>query len=374
MTDAYERLAKYLDTLPASYPPAPDGVELRLLEHLFTPQEAKLALHLSLIDQDIPHISRQAGLSVEEASVLLAKMLKKGLINGSQSKDKGPTYSISQFVIGFYEGQVNQLDKDTIELFEAYAPYWFEKGSWKKVPQLRTIPVMQAIPITSEVLPYMQIEEIIRSKKDIAVRNCVCRQEQQLIGKGCSNPIETCMTFDGAARSTVENGIGRMISVEEAMDIIEEAQIKGLVLQPSNSKNPIVLCICCSCCCGVLRHIKADPNPGSLVANPFVTNYDQLKCISCAVCVDICPMEALTLDDLGYINFAQNRCIGCGLCVGVCPSSALQLVLREEPQQPKIPRNTAGTYLNLAKARGLDNVLANLWIILRSFLKKMVPK
>jgi len=44
MTDAYERLAKYLDTLPASYPPAPDGVELRLLEHLFTPQEAKLAL------------------------------------------------------------------------------------------------------------------------------------------------------------------------------------------------------------------------------------------------------------------------------------------------------------------------------------------
>ena len=85
-------------------------------------------------------------------------------------------------------------------------------------------------------------------------------------------------------------------------------------------------------------------------------------------------MEALTLDDLGNINFAQNRCIGCGLCVGVCPSSALQLVLREEPQQPKIPRNTIGTYLNLSKARGLDNMLTNLWIILRSFLKKMVPK
>lgn len=116
MTDAYARLARYLDTLPASYPPTPDGVELRLLEHLFTPQEAELALHLSLISQDIPHISRQAGLSVEETSLLLAQMLKKGLINGSQSKDKGPTYSISQFVIGFYEGQVNQtLPRELLE-------------------------------------------------------------------------------------------------------------------------------------------------------------------------------------------------------------------------------------------------------------------
>lgn len=374
MATSYERLAKYLDTLPASYPPAPDGLELRILEHLFSPQEAELALHLTLIGQDIPLIARQAGLRVEETSELLQNMLRKSLVNASQSREKGPTYSISQFVIGFYEGQVNRLDKDIADLFEAYAPIWFKNSSWKKVPQLRTIPVMQEVSITSEVIPYMQIEEILRSKKEIAVRNCVCRQEQQLLGKGCNNPLETCMTFGGAARNTVDHGIGRMISIDEALAIVQEAQTKGMVLQPSNSQNPIVLCVCCSCCCGVLRHIKMDPNPGKLVANPYVTTYDQSLCISCAACVDMCPMEALTLDKQGEIHFSQGRCIGCGLCVGVCPSGALQLGLRAETDQPKIPKNTTSTYLELSKARGFENVLKNFWVIFRSLIRQIISK
>lgn len=370
MANAYERLAKYLDTLPASFPPTPDGLELRILERLFTTQEAELALHLSMLNQDVQIIARQAGLVVEETSDLLESMLHKGLINASPSKEKGTLYSISQFVIGFYEGQVNRLDEDMANLFEAYSPFWFDKGSWKKLPQLRTIPVMRAIPITHEVLPYMRVEEIVSSNKDIAVRNCVCRQEQQLLGKGCDGPIETCMTFDAAARNTVEHGIGRMITKDAALEIIRQAQASGMVLQPSNSQNPIVLCICCSCCCGVLRRIKADSNPGKLVANPFVTKYDHSVCISCTACVEICPMEALTQEEHGTINFAQERCIGCGLCVGVCPSDALQLVRRAKQEQPKIPKSTTDTYLTLARARGLGNLLINFWAILRSLLRQ----
>jgi len=366
MNDVYQRLAQYLDSLPASYPATPDGLELRILEHLFTPEEAKLALHLGLLNQPALNIAKQAGLSLKQTNSLLEGMLRKGLISGSHPEGKEPQYSISQFVVGFYEGQVNRLDLELVQLFEAYAPIYFEQGSWKKLPQMRTIPVMQAIPITSEVLPYMQVEAILRAKTDIAVRNCVCRQEQVLLGKGCGKPMESCLSFDGAARSTVQNGNGRMITFEEAMQIIQRAQAEGMVLQPSNSQNPIFLCTCCSCCCGVLRHIKADPNPGKLVANPFVVRYDPGQCIACGACTEICPMAALRMDDSGEIHFAQERCIGCSLCVGVCPSGALEMTLRDELEQPKIPRNTVDTYVRLAKARSLGSLLgAGLGILKR---------
>lgn len=366
MSDAYQRLAQYLDSLPASYPATPDGLELRILEHLFTPQEAELALHLSLLDQPVLNIAKQAGLSLEVANTLLESMLRKGLISGNHPEGKEPQYSISQFVVGFYEGQVNRLDLELVQLFEAYAPFYFEHGSWKKLPQMRTIPVMQAIPITSEVLPYMQVEAILRAKTEIAVRNCVCRQERELLDKGCGKPMESCLSFDGAARSTVQNDNGRMITFEEAMQIIQRAQAEGMVLQPSNSQNPIFLCTCCSCCCGVLRHIKEDPNPGKLVANPFVVRYDPGQCIACGACTEICPMEALSMYDSGEIHFAQERCIGCGLCVGVCLSGALEMALRDEPEQPKIPRNTADTYVQIAKARGVGSLLgAGLGILKR---------
>jgi len=72
------------------------------------------------------------------------------------------------------------------------------------------------------------------------------------------------------------------------------------------------------------------------------------------------------MDDSGEIHFAQERCIGCGLCVGVCPSGALQMALWYEPEQPKIPRNTADTYVRLAKARGVGSLLgAGLGILKR---------
>ncbi|MGB4595395.1 MAG: 4Fe-4S binding protein [Anaerolineaceae bacterium] len=371
MVNTYERLAKYLDALPAGFPPTPEGFELRILERLFTPPEAELALHLSLLDQDVQHVARQAGLGVEETAELLESMTQKGLINATHAKEKDTLYGISQFIIGFYEGQVNRLDVEMAYLFEAYAPIWFEKSSWKKVPQLRTIPIKQAISITHEVLPYMQAEEILRSNEDIAVRNCVCRQEQQVLGKGCERPIETCMTFGGAARNTVERGIGRMITQKDALEILKQAQVSGLVLQPSNSQNPMVLCMCCSCCCGVLRRIKADPNPGKLVANPFVTQFDYSACISCFACVEICPMEALNQDEHGGIKFAQERCIGCGLCIGVCPNEALELVRRSELELPRIPRNTFNTYLSLSKARGLGNVLSNFWVIFRTLIRQV---
>lgn len=370
MSGIYHHLAKYLDSLPAGFPPSEDGIEIQLLEHLFTEEEAALTLHLGFLSETAPEIGRRAGLPPDVTADLLETMVQKGLISGSYHEGKVPQYAVSQFVIGFYEGQVDRLSPELVDLFEAYAPIYFEKGPWKKFPQVRTIPVNETIPITSEVLPYFQIEEILQSKTHIAVRNCVCRQEREILDQGCKKPMETCFSFDGAALNSVKTGKGRMISHEEARSILKQAQAAGLVLQPANSKDPIFMCACCSCCCGVLRHIKDEPNPGDLVANPFVVEYDPEVCIACGDCVEICPMEALTMDDSGMIKYEQLRCIGCGLCVSVCPTEAVKMILKSEADQPKIPKNTTGTYLQIAKARGISKIFP----LINMFIKHLFGK
>jgi len=374
MLDFYDRLASYLDTLPAGYPPTEDGLELQILRKLFTEEEAELALHLMIFDEPVSVIAQKAGLEEDHAANLLEGMVQKGLISGSYPEGKQPVYAISQFVVGFFEDQVNRLDAELAELFEAYAPIYFDKGPWKKQPQLRTIPVMEAIPVTPEVLPYMQVEAILQSKTDFAVRNCVCRQEKEILDKGCGKPMETCMMFDSAARNTVKTGKGRMISLEEAQVIIQKAREAGLVLQPSNSQDPIFLCACCSCCCGVLSNIINHPNPGALVANPYFAQYDPAECISCGACVEICPMAALSINDNGEFNFDQTRCIGCGLCITICPGESLKLLHKPEQDQPKIPKNITQTYLSISKARGLGNLVSIVWIILKNYIKTTTVK
>ncbi len=198
---------------------------------------------------------------------------------------------------------------------------------------------------------------------------------RELVGEGCGKPLETCLSFDGAALNTARSGVGRLITVEEAIIIVEKAKRAGLVLQPANSQNPIFLCMCCSCCCGVLRHLKLEPNPGSMVASAFIAFHDELKCALCGACVEICPMEALTSDEDGSILFDEPRCIGCGLCVSVCPSESMQLKRKEPSQLQTTPRNTLDTYYHLAKAGGRWHSLDMASMVVRSYVDRMLaPK
>ena len=352
MADPYQQLASYLDSLPAGYPPTDSGVELCILRKLFSPQEANLALHLTLIPEQAHVVAYRARQPLDLTAAKLEEMELKGLISASQPQDGGvKKYAISQFVVGFYEDQVNRLDREVAVLMEEYAPYFFENGPWKKLPQIRTIPVHESIPITSEVMPYEQAETILRSKTAFAVRNCICRQERQLLEQGCDKPMEVCMSFDGAALNTAASGKGRLINLEEALDILEQARRVGMVLQPANSKDPIFLCACCSCCCGILRNIKNQPRPSDLVANAFTAHHDPGLCSACGACLAQCPMDALVETDDGTIVHLPERCIGCGLCVGVCPSEALTMLRKPAQELPSIPRSTTETYIRLGLRR-----------------------
>jgi len=50
---------------------------------------------------------------------------------------------------------------------------------------------------------------------------------------------------------------------------------------------------------------------------------DKEKCIGCGQCVDICPVEAIKVDN--DIAVVSDECIECGACADECPTEAILL-------------------------------------------------
>jgi electron transport complex protein RnfB len=349
--DVYQRLAEHLDHLPGGYPVTESGVELRILRRLFTEQEAALAVNLTIISEPVEVIAERVDGDVEQVAAQLEAMAKKGLIF-RRWKGGSSHYSASQFVVGIWEYHVNDLDPELIHDVNEYLPHLFQHELWREVPQLRTIPVGESVTVEHEILAYEQAENLVRERETIAVAPCICRREHQMIGEGCDKPMETCLVFGTAADYYVENGLGRYIDVDEALEILQLAEETGLVLQPSNSQRIVNICCCCGCCCQVLLAFKRHPKPASLASSPFVIATNPDICIGCGDCITRCQMGALSL--VGDVSVPDlDRCIGCGLCVTTCPSGSLHLVRKPLEEQPEVPSSLARTYIKLARVRGV---------------------
>jgi len=351
MDDIYKKLAGHLDDMPGGFPATESGVELRILRRLFTPEEAELALSLTLLPEEPAHVARRIHLPEEETARRLEEMAKRGLIYRMQPKDGPARYLAWQFVIGIWEFHVNSLDRGLVEDMAEYIPRLLNFETWKKAPQLRTIPVAQSIPVEHQVVSYESAESLVRSHRRILVAPCICRREKKLAGEGCNRLEEACLVFGAGADYYLKNGLGRLIDQEEALRILKEADNAGLVLQPSNSQKISSICCCCGCCCGVLRTIKKHPEPAKIISSPFRVSILAESCDGCGICLDRCQMEALQLDD-GRVVVDWSRCIGCGLCVSTCPPKALSLVRKPSSEQPDVPETMMKSYLKLARARG----------------------
>jgi electron transport complex protein RnfB len=346
----YHELADHLDQLPGGFPSTPDGVELRILKRLFTEPEARLACQLTLIPETAQVVAYRCGIRGDSAAAMLAAMWQKGLILKHESERNVPRYMASQFVVGIWEFQVNRLTPELVADMAAYIPLLLDTGAWRRAPQMRTIPVNRSIDPKLPVLPHEAATALISNKDNFVVSPCICRKERRMAGHGCDGPLDTCISFGGAGSYFVQSGIGRPVDRQTVLALLETADRSGLVLQPSNSRDPAWLCCCCGCCCGVLRTIKTYPKPAELMAAPFVARLDSGLCTGCGVCADRCQMDALSLLTK-TVQLDRDRCIGCGLCVSTCPTGALRLTRKPRSAQPRVPANMAAALLRTAWKR-----------------------
>ena len=64
-------------------------------------------------------------------------------------------------------------------------------------------------------------------------------------------------------------------------------------------------------------------NPESQDSKPVIF-FNAEKCTGCGTCKDVCPVEAIELnDDKAKVN--EEECVECGTCVEECPEGALSL-------------------------------------------------
>ena len=351
MTDVYKRLAKHLDTLPASYPATDSGVELRILNRLFTPIEAEAAMALTLFPASAEVIAKKLGKNESDIETLFYSMSRKGLIYRCGKEQN--QYMAANFIAGIWEYHVNDLDEQLIHDVNEYIPQIWEKTwSKQKTQQLRVIPVSKSIGVEMNIMPYEKAEGIIKKQSKIVVAPCICRKEQTMVGHGCDKPLETCLMLGPGAVYYEQNNIGRSITQEEALEILNTGIEAGLVLQPSNSQIPFVICMCCGCCCLVLKNLNQMDEPAKVACTNFYAVMRKDDCTGCKECEDICQMGAIKVETLSAV-INPARCIGCGLCVATCEFNAIGLVEKEASEKHAVPANTMEKFMNMSMERGL---------------------
>lgn len=326
MDNIYKQLAQRLDQIPNGFPETESGVELKILEKLFTPEEAQLACHLSPEPQIAKSTAQQIGWDERQTFVLLKGMTKKGLIEAERGEG-GLAFKLIPFIVGFYENQNAQIDEEFAHLFETYYKEAFHKLMMLKPSVHRVIPVETAIPLNIEVMPYERASTYIEEARAWGVLPCICRVQKRLIGQGCHHSEENCLVF--SSKPNVFNRIDdiRAVTKEEALEILENANKEGLVHSTGNKQKGVTyICNCCTCSCSILRGIAEYGELNAMGRSDFYAVVDETLCTGCEACIDRCQFKALEVsDEHGVCNVNRSRCYGCGLCISTCPSEALSL-------------------------------------------------
>ena len=351
--DLYRKLAERLDAIPNGFPATESGVEMQLLAKIFTPEEALLASVMRLTREPAADIAARAGVDPDVAYDTLKGMARKGLIRFK--KDPGQlVFGLMPFVVGLYEEQLPRMDAEMAALFEQYLQEI--KGSIvRDAPAVhRVIPVGEAIPFDLEIFPYERATELLENAKSWGVRDCICRVQQHLVGKGCDHPIENCLVFAPVEGAFDHSEVDRAISKQEALQILHEAEEAGLVHSTGNYRDGHnYICNCCTCCCGILRSVAEFGVPTTAVRSDFYTVVDAEVCVGCGDCLDRCQFGALSMP--GDVCVADYmRCVGCGLCAIVCPTGAMHLERRPEGEVPPPPTDIKEWMVQRAEQRGLS--------------------
>jgi Pyruvate/2-oxoacid:ferredoxin oxidoreductase delta subunit len=340
--EVYQRLRKAIAQHSYWFNATPSAVEIQLLERVFDVEEAELYPHLTRNLETPQKIAERAGQDPETVAAMLKRMAEKGHLFPKREGDSW-YYAAAPFAHGIVEHQVHRMDREWAELFEQYM--WEEKIPEEPPPDapekpllpLRTLPVNAPVNASRPIAPYEAVKDLIQSQDRIAVTKCFCATQQELLESGCDQPLEVCIMLGFYAEYYVELGMGRKITQEEALEILERCEEAGMVHQFADCVDPGCICNCCPDCCGFLRTIKKAPNPAALVISNHYSEIDEDLCNGCEVCVDRCGFDAIgmTTDDVAEINL--DRCVGCGLCVNVCPTDALTLVSKPEEARKEPP-------------------------------------
>ena len=351
--EPYHKLAKVLDTLPNGFPATKNGIEIKILKKIFTPEEADLFCDLRLTSETAEQIAERTGRPLEGLEEMLTSMWDRGEVFGSESGGVR-RFKLMPWIVGIYEFQLNRMDREFAEMCEKYSMYWGLQFL-KYTPQMmQVIPIEKEIPVRQEALTYAQVSGIIENARSFMVNDCICKKEQGILDNPCHMPLDVCMAMDSEPGAFENNRWGgRIITKEQAYEVLRKSEEAGLVHMTSNVESGHwFICNCCGCCCGLLRAINMGLT--NVVNSYYYAEIDPDACEVCGICADErCQVKAIEEGEETY-RIIRNRCIGCGLCVTTCPTEAIRLVSKEEKERVNPPKDEDAWFEERARQRGVD--------------------
>ena len=339
MDDSYQRLAAALDALPNGFPRTPGRKEIRILQKIFSPEEALLASRLTGRMEPPEAIAERVGMPVGEVTARLKALAKRGMVWLDLDRAaRSWSFRLAPFVVGIYEASLEMMDHELAHLVEDYMAEGGAEGIMRPEPALhRVVPARRALA-TEWVLPYEDVLQILDRSRGFSVRECICRVQQDQIGeRRCDFPTHTCLTFSGMGRPPGPKDISKA----EALALLDECEEIGLVHTVSNVVRDVYyVCNCCGCCCGILRGITERGIESSVARATYMAGIDPERCSGCGVCVKRCQVGAVAEVD-GTAKVDARRCIGCGLCVTGCATGAAYLQRRSDWEEIHPPETFA---------------------------------
>lgn len=347
--EIYSRFIAWLDKgwwhLPASEHLFPS------IKAFFTPEEAVLLTGFPFKPTELKELADLKGREPDDLAARLDALARKGAVWRTE-RGGSLLYNLNDAFFIFFRGPFYAIPLD--QATKAMAPplnRYLRDGLMDQLAPvhtkaLRTIPIAQTVEDPRRIAPYEDVVGMVDSQDFLAVSNCACRQRKAVDPDSarCEHPDEVCLHFGDLAHYLVDNGLSREITREEAKDILKIAADAGLVHAISNRQKDVdTICNCCRCSClffesyHVLKHERShDFSNYRLKLNPET-------CKACGLCVQRCPIQALTLEDSPSAKNKQSKaatlmnpdqCLGCGVCVHKCPTQSLILEPRAEIQDP----------------------------------------
>ena len=291
-------------------------------------------------------IALRAGLSPEETNAKLLNMVEKGLL-WDYEQDGKHVFRLAPFIVGIYESST--LDHELAHLVEEYLSGGGAEGIMRPQPAIhRVVPAQKAVK-SEQILPYDDVKAILLRSKSFTLRDCICREQQKLMGHECSFPLRTCLSFSENESPTRKSSISK----EEALAFLDESEELGLVHTVSNVMKGIgYVCNCCGCCCGLLRGITDFGIENSVAFANYLAYINPEECTGCGTCVDRCQVHAIR-EDNGVSVVDRAKCIGCGLCVTGCPSGAARLEKKPDAEIVSPPADFKTWEQERLRGRGL---------------------
>ena len=342
----YENLAEALDKLPNGFPRTPSRVEIRILKKIFSPEEASLASQMGRSKETAEVVALRTGLAPEDAGAKLLRMAEKGLLWTYEGESKR-VFRLAPFVVGIYES--SDMDHELAHLVEEYLSNGGAEGIMRPQPAIhRVVPAQKAVK-SEWILPYDDVKAILLRSKSFVLRDCICREQQRLVGHECGFPLRTCLSFSESERPPHE----LTISKDEALAFLDKAEELGLVHTVSNVMKGIgYVCNCCGCCCGLLRGITDWGIENSVAFANYLARIDPQECAGCGTCIDRCQVHAIR-EANGVSVVDRTKCIGCGLCVTGCPNGAARLEKKPDTEIVSPPADFEAWERERLQGRGL---------------------